>query len=331
MLIHDPTDGKIGCTWNRDSTTVISEDTVDSAAFVRFEIPDVRQWSIGFVYHDPAGVGGTDTVTIISRGGSDDAFARHWVRRNGNLVEDPAFEPIVLSEFRLGMNDLAFRTSSTGSFLRLNDVTVIEVPASRLSRLNGFSELCVGFHKGEVESYSIRYWDLRTRFVREGESGSITQQYDNVGGKFCTRGASDVGHIASDATDSWILFDFIEPNTDQWSIGIVHNESMTFIARDYDYFYSVKHVRYNDSHFEAIRSESISSSLFRQHSGRQHRLEFETAEFGILIFLNGEKVFELPSSQLTRRSGDIQLCANINSDESEPYTIRFSDLWAWAE
>ena len=48
VLMSDPDDGLIDCSRNRHSTTMISDDTIDSAAYLRFEVPNVRQWSIGF-------------------------------------------------------------------------------------------------------------------------------------------------------------------------------------------------------------------------------------------------------------------------------------------
>jgi len=335
-LTSDPSDGSIGCSTNRNSSTVISTDTTDSAAFVRFQVPDVRQWSIGFVYHDPVNIYGvSSTATFIWSESPDNVYARHWAIRDGVSIHDAPSERISGSALRTGWNELSFRTSSDGSFLRLNDHTAIEVPASQLIRRNGWSSLCVGFHSIEDEAYSIQYSDLRTRFVREGVSGSLTYSGFNDGNLECPTTTTDHAFIASDAIDSWIVLDFVAPNVDRWSVGIVyngstHNNSRMIIGRN-GTSYRALHTHYDNGRFSNEQEGVISDSSVNNSLGEKYRLEFETNHQGSSLFLNGEKVLQVPSSQLARRPGEARLCANFYLGETDPYTIRFSDLWAWAE
>ena len=332
-LVHDPYYRRIGCAENRYDATVISEDSINSAAFVRFEVPDVQQWSIGFVYHDIGG--NSDAATFIWSDGPETTFARYWARRNGQVERDPPSERISESVLRSGLNELSFRTSSDGSFLRLNDETVIEVPASLLIRRNGRSQLCIGFHSGEDEPYSIRYSDLRTKFVREGASGHLIHggpDDDNVG---CPTSRRDQAYITSYAADSWIVLDFVAPEVEEWSIGFIYhrdtgNSSRTMISRSGHSYYA-QHVNYDTAGSSREPAEYISDSLVNTGLGQENRLEFETTQYGGSLFLNGQKVLSVPNSQFTRRRGEMRLCAAFYAGETEPYTIQFSDLWAWAE
>ena len=335
LLVHDPDSGTIGCSTNRYDATVISADTIDSAAFFRFEVPNVGHWSIGFLYHDPV-ARGTNAATIIWSDGPGDIFARHWTRQNGEDVHEPPSERIGRSVLKTGSgqwNELSFRTTSSGTFLRLNDESAITVPASQLSRRIGWSQLCVGFHTGEDDPYSIRYRDLRTRFAREGSSSSLSHDGLEDARVECPRYTSEIAYISGDATDAWFVLDFTVPNVNKWSIGIIYHdiagwESRTYIFRN-EYSRYARHSTYEDGEFVDGPREYIASD--RLTAGTTVRLEFETTSRGSSLYLDSEKVLDVSGADLTRRIGSARLCAGLISGETEPYTIRFSDMWAWAE
>ena len=330
-LTADP----FGCSTNRYDATVISADTIDSATFLRFEAPNVRQWSIGFLYHDPA-ERGTDAATMIWSDGPGDVYARHWTRQNYDDVHEPPSERIGRNVLKTGSgqwNELSFRTTSRGSFLRLNDELAIEVPASQLSRRIGWSQLCVGFHTGEDDPYSIRYRDLRTRFAREGGSGSLSHSIPDDNKVECPTYTTDIAYIDSNAIDTWLVVDFTVPSVDRWSFGIIYHGIDGWNSRSYVYRNGTSnyadHSTYEDGEFIDAPREFISSS--RLPAGRRVRLEFETTSSGSSLYLDSEKVLDVAGRDLTRRIGSARLCAGLISGETEPYTIRFSDLWAWAE
>ena len=60
-------------------------------------------------------------------------------------------------------------------------------------------------------------------------------------------------------------------------------------------------------------------------------MEFETTLHGSSLFLNGDKVLDVLSSHVGRRLSSVSLCTNLYVGETEPYTVRFSNLWAWAD
>ena len=335
-LVSDPDDGKIDCSRNIYSATVISDDTIDSAAFVRFDVPDVKQWSIGFLYHNDD----SESATYIWARGPDDIFVRHFARSDGEFIHNHPSERIRSSVINQEINELAFRTSSDGSFLRLNDETVIEVPASQLIRRNGSSKLCVGFRSAEDETYSIDYTDLRTRFARNGVSGNLTHNGLDDGKIECPTDYSDHAHFSRDAADSWVVLDFVVPEVAYWSIGFVYHDdagkqSRTAISRSgyfaNGYFETVGHSNYDNGETNRGPNGIIPRSLINAGLGEKNRLEFETTQHGSTLFLNGEKVLDVPSERLTRQRGSVRLCTGLYEGEMEPYTIRFSNLWAWAE
>ena len=335
VLVHDPYDDSIGCSQNSHDATVISGDTIDSAAFLRFEVPDVREWSIGFLYHDPA-ERSTDSATLIWSDGPGDVYARHWTRQSGEEVHEPSSERIGRNVLKTGSgqwNELSFRTTSRGTFLRLNDASAIEVPATQLSRRIGWSQLCVGFHSSENDPYSIRYRDLRTRFAREGGSGSLSHSIPDDGKVECPDYTSEIAYIARNATDSWFVVDFTVPNVDRWSFGVIYHgidgrNSRSYIYRNGTSNYA-DHTTYADGEFSDEPREFIAPS--RLTAGSRVRLEFETTANGSSLYLDSKNVLDVAGANLTRRIGSVQLCAGLISGETEPYTIRFSDLWAWAE
>lgn len=331
ILVHDPNSGMTGCSEDRSDLTVISDNTIDSAAFLRFEVPNVRRWSIGIRYHDTVEAG-SDSATVIWSEGHGDVFAGHWSRENGKDIHNPLSQRIGRNSLRTESgptNELSFRSTPSGSSLRLNDDTVIEVPASQLIRRSGWSRLCVGFYQSEDEPYSIRYSDLRTRFVRNGVSGSLTHDgnYDRYVG--CPTHTLDVAHITRYATDSWLVLDFIVPSVDEWSFGIIYHGVAGRDSRTYVYSFGIlryaAHTIYHDGEFIDEPRRYISSA------GPKVRLEFETTSRGSSMYLNGSKVFDVSSGNLNRRTGTVDLCTGITGGEQEPYSIRFSDLWAWAE
>ena len=333
-LVQDPDDGHIGCASSRYDPTIISDDTIDSAAFLRFEVPNVREWSIGFLYHENDE--DSFSSTLIWSDGPNDVFARHWTRRNGVKVDDLPSERIGRNVLKTGSgqwNELSFRTTSSGSFLRLNDESAIEVPATQLSRRFGWSQLCVGFHSSENDPYSIRYRDLRTRFGREGVSGSLTNDGLDDSKVKCPSYTTEIAYIARNATDAWFVVDFTVPDVEKWSFGVIYHSidrwnSRTYIYRN-GYSHYGDHTTYEDGDFVDEPREFISSS--RLTAGEKVRLEFETTSRGSSMYLDSEKVMSVSGADLTRRIGAVKLCAGLISGEAEPYTIRFSDLWAWAE
>lgn len=334
MLVSEPGDGKVDCSRSRYSATVISNTTIDSAAFVRFEIPDVQRWSVGFVYHD---IGDhSQAATFIWSEGTDELFARHWVRDNGQFIHEKLNLRIDAPPLRVGLNELSFRTSSLGSFLRLNDHTVIEVPAWQLVRRNGSSELCVGFHSEEDELYTIKYSDLRTRFVREGVSGSLVQRGSVEVGLECPTNALDLAHFADFAEDAWVVFDMIIPDVERWSLGFVYNDDTSRNSRTLisgSDWYIATHHNYDDGRWVDSVSSSVPEHLIKKGGGAgdRIRLEFETTSRGSSLFLNGENVLSVAGSQITRLPSSIKLCTHIYSHEPDGYTIPFFDLWAWTD
>lgn len=336
---NDPRDNNIECSANRRDQSVISDSTIDSAAFLRFEVPDVHQWSIGFIYHDPYGAKDTDTATFVYASSAGDIRARHWVRSNGEDIHEPPSERIrhgTLSTGRGELNELMFRTSASGTLLRLNDEIVIEVPASQLERKNGWSRVCVGFHSGE-EPYSIRYEDLRTRFVKEDVSGNIQVPESDLDDGFITcpdyRWSS--GFIADDVIDAWVLMDVVFPTVADWSFGVIYHDTVSGNSRSKvyrsDYSHYTDHTTDNNGNFEDGPLEYISSSRFNSGIVTIDILEFETTANGSWLRLNGKKILDVDSSELKRRTGSIEVCANLLKGEPVPYEITYSDLWAWTD
>ena len=340
VLVHNPDDGVIGCADSRYDRTVISTDMVDSAAFLRFEAPDVSEWSIGFIYHDPEDDSNSHAATMVYGDGYRGVRARHWVRRDGEDVHDPPSQAIPRGTLKTGpgeLNELVFRTSSDGSFLRLNDEIVIEVPASQLIRRNGWSLLCIGFHSEEDERYSIRYEDLRTRFVREGGSGSL--DYDGIDDGQIDCGDDDRGSQvwSTSATALWGMFDFqVQSSIRKWSIGLLyHNigerESAALVYGDDRVHVGSRHWNHDDGDWEYPSPKFVRSDTAKGRVNTTYTVEFETTSDGTSLWLNGERVLDLDGSDLNPRAGHAQICVGFHNDESEPYSISFSNLWVWTD
>lgn len=340
VFVHDPHDGSIDCSNDREDLSVISDSTTDSAAFLRFEVPRVHPWSIGFLYHRPGGERNTYAATIIYGNRPDDIRARHWVKRDGEDVHDPPSKSIQRSLLKTGageFNELVFRTSSDGSFLRLNDEIVIEVPASQLVRRTGWSKVCVGFHSDEDDVYSIRYEDLRTRFYKAGLAGSLENDGIDDGQIDC--GDNDSGHQvwSTSATDLWGVFDFqVQSSVRKWSIGLLyHNvgerESVAIVyGTDGDYV-RARHWNRDDGDWDYPSPKSVRSDTVQGRVNIIYTVEFETTSNGTSLWLNGEQVLDLDGSDLRPRAGHAQICVGFHNDESEPYGISFSNLWAWTD
>ena len=340
VMVHDPHDGSIDCSNDRQDLSVISDSTIDSAAFLRFEVPGVHPWSIGFLYHRPGEERNTYAATIVYGNGPDDIRARHWVKGNGEDVHDPPSERInrrLLKTAPGELNELTFRTSSNGSFLRLNDEIVIEVPASQLVRRNGWSKVCVGFHSDEDEQYSIRYEDLRTRFVRSGVSGSLIS--DGIAdGKIDCVGYDDGNHVWSvSATALWGVFDFrVNPSVTKWSIGLLYHdvgdlESGAIVyVRESERVWS-RHWNHLNGEWEYPSPRYVRSGTVIGDTPTTHIVEFESASSGTSLWLNGERVLDLDLTKISPRAGGAQICVGFHNDESEPYSIGFSNLWAWTD
>ena len=154
-----PGSGYLGCATRWFDKTILSDGTINSAAHIRFEVPDVDSWSFGFVYHTGDGGSSFNATFLRSPPGTASVYAFHWKRSadapievSSELVSARLLQPIG--------NVLVFRTSVDGAFLRLNDETVMRVPASDLARRTGYAEVCVGFYTTEAERYSVEYSGL---------------------------------------------------------------------------------------------------------------------------------------------------------------------------
>lgn len=300
-------------------------------------MPSVGDWSIGFVYHDSASGEGTGTLTYLRQYASGNLFAFHLARRAGVDVHNPPGERIardVLKSGRGELNELVFRTSASGSFLRLNDEIVLEVSPEQLIRRSGWSRVCVGFNGDENEAYSIRYEDLRTRFDREGWSGVMAVSADDLDDGFieCPNDRWQNGYIAGSAIDSWVLMDVTFPSVEEWSFGLVyHNirkfDSRTLIEVNSSSRYA-SHSTYRDGEFDHGEENYLAAANFK---GGRNIVEFETTASGSWLRLNGEKILDVSASDLTRRIGSTLLCLGLIANEDDPYTISYSNLWAWMD
>lgn len=284
------------------------------------------------MYH--LGVGYKSAAMLMVRG-PNELLARNAVVSNGELALDPFNKWISPSVLRSGQNELAFRTTSNGTFLRLNDETVIEVPGSQLIRRSGLSQLCVGFTAEEEEPYSIQYSDLRTRFTRAGLSGRLSRDDRDTQSISCPRSPSDPAHLANSSTDSWVVLDFAMPSVEYWSFGLVYHgtggrQSRMILAWNGSR-YRVEHVYYDMGEFKDSVTKWLPANLLGTGVEEKNRFEFETTWRGSYLYLNGERVMHAPGAKVTRRPGGIGLCIGLYAGESEPYTIAFSDLWAWSD
>ena len=329
-LSYRPSDRSFGCASDPNHATVISDNTIDSAAFLRFEVPDTPNWSLGFVYHDPEGSSNTQTATFIYGDRRGQAYVRHWVRSRGVYEHGPITTRIptgVLKQRAGQVNELAFRTSSGGTYLRLNDVVVINVPAAELHRLRGWSTVCVGLNADETQRYSIKYTNLRTRFFREGVSGSLTHRDD----QFCPSRLSNPAFLASNATNVWAILDFVVPDVDEWTLGFVYHDdaassSNTYVQRLIDRNYATHRLIAEFwPEFAAIES-----NFPRLVPGEVYTIEFETSDGGTTLRLDGDPVLVVAGSELIRRRGSASLCVGFSWFD-DPYTLRYSNLWAWTQ
>ena len=335
---YNPSTGKIACADSRYARTVVSDSTIDSAAFLRFELPRVREWSIGFIYHAPNEGDDTDTATFIYGNSRNEVYARHWVRRNGTMLHDIYSDENYFSDLRAGAgqkNELVFRTSSDGTILRLNDKIVLEVPGTNLRRIRGWSQVCVGFHFDEATAYSIDYSDLRTRFTREGVSGSLktaAMDDDLIG---CANFSFENSLFSDDAIDSWVLLDFGVPRASKWSLGFqyhaVNEGSSRAVVIITDGGDVTVHTSGLTGDFSHRTLGFIRVGLLKIGPGNPNILEFETTMDGSWLRLNGEKVLDVPVTEQFRRRGISRLCVRWVADETSPYTVPYSNLWAWTQ
>ena len=333
-LIHDPNRVGLTCPTNWLNPSVISSFTKNSAAFVKFEIPDDGEWSIGFLYHDIDSL--NRSATFIWSDDRRNTFASHWTVSDGNYVHGPITFPISPNATERGYgneNELVFRTSTNGSFIRLNDYVVIEVPRTRLIRKFGQSRICIGFNDNEDESYSINIADIRTRFDRRFSSGLLTADPNTPARVGCPESDDEGAFIYAYATDAWALTDFIIPDVASWSFGFVYHgtgrsHSRTFIGHDGENGYAT-HVNVVDAHTDEVLTRLVDPRLMKSDSDELNLLEFETTSTGSSLRLNGEIVIEVSASDLRREVGRVELCTRLSTPEDDAYWIRYSDLWAW--
>lgn len=336
--MHDPDDGNLGCSTDEKSPTWISSDAIDSSAYLRFEVPDVPRWSIGFAYAGPDGW----SLTYVHREGPSEMVAQYiLVKYEYTNVDDQVnriTRPFAESALRTGRNELSFRVSSDDSFLRLNGETVIEIPASQLLRSRGTTMMCVGFDGEEREPYSIHYSDLRAGFWRDGVSGSLSHSNYDTGSIECSRKFDDPAFLGF-AEDAWVVLNFVAPDVESWSIGILYNQrgadrsDMRITWNRPPILSYVEHVNYESGQFDEGGHDRphqyLSPDLINSGPGQTNRLEFETSAHGSSLIVNGMKVLDVPSSRVKKRVGFIRLCIGLYGYESAPYTMHFSDLWAW--
>ena len=329
-LKHMPGRGFLGCATRWFDKTILSDGTINTATHVRFEVPDVESWSFGFTYHT-SGDGRSFNATLLhTLPDSARVYAKHWTISAGGTPEflEESVDPGLV---RLGENVLVFRTSESGAFLRLNDETVIRVPASNLTRRTGYAEVCVGFYRFETEPYSVAYSDLRRDFARKDDSGTVLHDGGTDGYVSCNQLV-----LSTRTSSAWGLFDFVAPATDKWSLALRYHENarrgaVTRTAIGWDgssTFYSHNHWLRGEIAPDEVTGE-FNRWLIRRGRDALNTVEFELRPDGFWLRLNGEQIISLPADALRPYPGRLEVCAGQFQGETERYQIRYSDLWAW--
>lgn len=310
---------------------------IDAAVHMRFDVPDVDAWSFGFVYH--ANVSGDNqdfnATYLISPPFDSGVYAEHWSIDDGewNFNDISVIAPRLILRGTGGANALVFRTSEDGAFIRLNEETVLEVPASDLVRQSGSSEVCVGFTPNESEPYSVQYSDFRREFARKDDDGTLLHDGESAQNVACNQ------LVLSPRTNSaWGLFDFVAPSVANWSLAVRYHENArrgsvtrTAIGSNQNGpFYAHTHWLRGEADEDQVFGE-IDAGLIRRGRNALNTVEFELRPEGFWLRLNGEKIIDLPANDLRPYGGRLEICAGQFLGETERYQIHYSNLWAWVK
>lgn len=316
-LSHDADEKSRGCAYDLDSHAVISRGTVDSAVFLRFEVPQVDKWSLGFLYHGDDD--DSDTATYIWSERPGFFYLSHGVRSRGQYVNQLPDEPIASKTFRTrpgALNELAFRTSSKGTYVRLNDDFVFDIPAEYLIREPGTSRICVGLRGStiETESYSIRYADISMPFEHEAVSRVFMKSGTTSRTAICSTDGPENDNLTLGTINSWAIMDFITPDVQNWSIGIN----------------GMKFGKVDNIRVAGTGNQLLPTSILR--TGRNFRvvLEFGASVAGSWLRLNGRELIWVDRTDSQRSFGATRVCINVaGSNENRAYSVRFTDIWVW--
>ena len=282
------------------------------------------------MYHTGDGGSSFNATFLRSPPGTASVYAVHWKRSADAPIE--AYSELVSSRLLQPIgNVLVFRTSKNGAFLRLNDETVIRVPASDLARRTGYAEVCVGFYTTEDERYSVEYSDLRSDFERKDDAGTVSHNGEDAEFTSCNQLV-----LSSRTTTAWGLFDFVAPSVGNWSLAVRYHEnarrgSVTRTAigsNENGPFYAHTHWLRGEADPDQVFGE-LDAFLIRRGRNAFNTVEFELRPEGFWLRLNGEKIIDLPEDALRPFGGRLEICAGQFLGETERYRIHYSNLWAW--
>ena len=139
---------------------LLSEGALDISAIVDFRVPDVSNWSIGFMLYDEGADG--LTMTYVYRSGNSYG-ANHFVWTDLKITDSQYIRFSRRGELRTRpgqQNRLGFVTDGLEATFTLNGEGLESLLGVPLTHRVGYSKVCVGMEIDEDEDYSIEYSNL---------------------------------------------------------------------------------------------------------------------------------------------------------------------------
>lgn len=168
-------------------------------------------------------------------------------------------------------------------------------------------------------------------------SGTLYSE-NSVGTIGCTDRPTEPGYLAFEATSGNVEFSFEMPSASYWSIGLLYHRggssthSATYVFGSVRTGVGVGHWTLVDGlDVDSVEPVSVPLTMYDGTVGALNDVAIRTDADGTSLELNGTLVLHVPASELRPRSGEMQVCAGLLSDEWEGYGIDYIDLRAWTE
>ena len=139
---------------------LLSDGALEISAIVDFRVPDVSNWSIGFMLHDKSADG--LTMTYVYRSGNSYG-ASHRVWKGSEIAKSQYIRFSRSGELRTRpghQNRLGFVTDGLEATFTLNGDGLESLLGIPLTHRVDSSKVCVGLNIDEDEDYSIEYSNL---------------------------------------------------------------------------------------------------------------------------------------------------------------------------
>ena len=165
-----------------------------------------------------------------------------------------------------------------------------------------------------------------------GSSGDLIADTSN-GFIDCPHFSSEPSFVSESTTYGGVEFDFVAPDTPNWSIGLLYHtaenaNTATFVYVSDDGIWSDHWTRVRGRDVDSIEPIRVPVPY---KAGATYRMAVRTSRAGSTLDVHEIRMLDIPASELHSEMGPMRLCVDLLPVDTADYTIRYNVLRSWTE